>query len=63
MNLLNEASDSKFATRNWNTVNDQSNGNDSVGNEITYSTKVLQSNLCNYNNAYILVRGNISTVE
>ena len=25
LNLLNEASDSKFVTRKWNIVNDQSN--------------------------------------
>ena len=25
LHLLNEASDSKFVTRNWNIVNDQSN--------------------------------------
>ena len=33
-NLLNEVSDSKFVTRNWNIVNDQSNANYGVGNEI-----------------------------
>ena len=27
LNLLNEASDSNFATRNWNIVNDQENMN------------------------------------
>ena len=34
LNLLNELSDSKFVTRNWNIVNDQSNANYSVRNEI-----------------------------
>ena len=28
--------------------------------EITYNTEVLKSNLCDYNNAYILVRGDIT---
>ena len=46
-------------TRKWNIVNDQSNTNYGVGNEIIYNTEVLISNLCNYNNAHILVRGNI----
>ena len=46
LNILNEASDSKFVTRNWNIVNDQSNANYSVGNEIIYSTEVLKSILC-----------------
>ena len=46
----------------WNIVNDQSNPNYGVGNEITYNTEVLKSNLCDYNDTYILVRGNISTI-
>ena len=45
LNLLNEVNDSKFATRNWNIVNDQSNVNYSVGNQIIYITEVLKSNL------------------
>ena len=40
LNLLNEASDSKFATRKWNIVNDQSNENYAVGNKVIYSTEV-----------------------
>ena len=41
-------------------VKDQSNANYDVENEIIYNTKVLKSSLCDYNNAYILVRGNIT---
>ena len=63
LNFLNESSDSKFTTRNWNIFNDQSKANFSVENEIIYSTEVLKSNLCNYNDAYILVRGNISIID
>ena len=44
-NLLSESSNSKFVTRYWNTVNDQSNANNSVGSEEIYNTKVLKSNL------------------
>ena len=62
INLLNEASDSKFVTRKWNIVNDNWKANYEEGNEITYNTEVLKSNLCDYNDAYILVRGNV-TVE
>ena len=62
LNLLSEASGSKFVTRNWNIVNDQSNANYSVINKIIYSTKVLKSNLCDYNHTYILVRGDISII-
>ena len=54
------SNDSKFVTRKWNIANDHSNANYDVGNEIIYYTEVLKPNLCDYNNAYILVRGNIS---
>ena len=63
MNLLNEASDSRFVTRKWNIVTDQSSANYDVGNEIIYNTEVLKSNLCDCNDVYILVRGDISVVE
>ena len=35
--MLNESSDSKFLTRKWNIVNDQSNANCDVGNKIIFS--------------------------
>ena len=62
MNLLDEASNSKFVTRNQNIANGQSNANYDAGNEIIYNKEVLKSNLCNYSNAYILVRGDISFI-
>ena len=43
-------------------MNNLSNMNYNVGNEIIYNTKILKSNLCDYNNAYILVRGDITIV-
>ena len=58
LNLLNEANDSKFATRKWNVVNDNSKSNYDVTNEITQNKEILKSNLCYYKDAYILVRGN-----
>ena len=59
-NLLNEAGDSKFITKNLNFVNDQSNANYDAENEIIYNTKILKPNLCDYSNAYILVRGDFT---
>ena len=38
LNLLNEANDSKFMVRKWNIVDDISNVNYGVGNEINYNT-------------------------
>ena len=52
-----EHSDSKFVTRNWNISNDNSKANNDAENEITYNTEVLKANLRDYNDAYILVRG------
>ena len=43
-------------------VNDQSNTNHDVGNEIIYNTEVLKSNLRDYNDAYILVKGNTAAI-
>ena len=60
LNLLNDASHSKYLTRKWSIANDSSKANYEAGNEITYYTKVLKSNLCDYNDAYILVRGDIT---
>ena len=50
---------SKSVTRKWNIANDEPNGNYDVGNKIIYKTEVLKSNLFNYSDAYILVKGNI----
>ena len=41
--------------KKWNIVND-------TGNVIIYNTEILKFNLCDYNNAYIPVRGDITVV-
>ena len=62
LNLLNEANDSKFVTRKWNIANSNSNSNYNVGAKTVYYTEaeVLKSNLCDNNNAFILVRDNVT---
>ena len=47
-------------TRNWNIVNDKLNASFYAGNEIIYNTVELKSNLSNYNDAHIIVRGKIT---
>ena len=47
-------------TRNCNIFSDQSNGNYDSGNEIFYNAEVLKHNICDYNDAYILVKGDIT---
>ena len=59
MNLLQEASNHKFMTRKWNIFKDQLNANTGAGNKIFYNTEELKSNLCGYNDAYIVVRGDV----
>ena len=61
LNLLNEANNSKFVTRKWNFVNDNSKANYDAANENTY-IEVLKSTLCDYNDVYILVRGDITII-
>ena len=62
LNLLNDANSSKFVTRKWNIVNDNSNSNYAAANEINYNTEILKSNLCDYNDSYILVIRDITVV-
>ena len=50
---------SKFRTRNWVEINDESRGT-YTGNNIKFKTTRLRSNLCDYADAYILVKGIIT---
>ena len=61
MNLLDNALNqpSKFRTRNWVETNDEQRGT-YTGNNIKFKTTMLRSNLCDYGDAYILVRGTIT---
>ena len=56
-NLLESTSDnlSKFRTRNWIEINDESRGNYANG-DIKFKTTMLRSNLCDYADSYILVK-------
>ena len=58
--LIVWANDYKFGTKKWNIVNDNSETNYDAENEITYNTDVLNSGLSDYNDVYILVRGDIT---
>ena len=69
VNLLGDADDesSKFATKKWYVINDESNGeygNGDKGNDssITFEMKVTKSSLCDYSDAYTLVTGDITAV-
>ena len=51
---------SKFRTRNWVEINDESRGAYNVNSQIKLKTTMLKSSLCDYSDAYILVKGTIS---
>ena len=50
---------SKFRTRNWVELNDESRGT-YTGNDVKFKATMLRSNLCDYADAYILVKGTIT---
>ena len=60
-NLLENTSDnlSKFRTRNWVEINNESGGN-YANSDIRFKTAILRSNLCDYADSYILVKGKIT---
>ena len=62
VNLLNgsDIENSKFATKKWCVINDESKGNNSSDDEIKFLMRSLESSLCDYSDAYILVTGNIT---
>ena len=61
-NSLNDESSkpSKFRRKNWVEVNDDVRCVYSPNKQIRFKTSMLRSSLCDYSDAYILVKGNIS---
>ena len=51
---------SKFRTRNWVETNDESRGAYNVNSQIKFKTTMLKSSLCDYSDAYILVKETIT---
>ena len=64
VNLLNNSENeySKFARKKWYLIDSESKSNYSHENPIKFLTSSLESNLCDYSDAYILVTGNINVV-
>ena len=63
VNFLGITSDDKifpkFVTKKWIEVFDQSEGNYSPNKEVRIKTSMLRSDLCDFSDAYIVVKGNI----
>ena len=61
-NLLDNASNqpSQFRAKNWAEIIDESRGTYAVNKQIKFKASRLRSSLCDYRDAYILFKGNIS---
>ena len=62
INLLDNTSNkpSKFRTKTWIEINDDIRGAYSPNKQIRFKTAMLRSSLCDFSDAYILVKGNIT---
>ena len=60
--MIDDASNlpSKFKSKNWVAINDESRGASNVNSQIKFKTTMLKSSLCDYSDAYILVKGKIT---
>ena len=61
-NLIDDASNqpSKFRTKNWVEINDESRRKYNVNSQIKFKTTMLKSSLCDYSDAYVLAKGTIA---
>ena len=61
-NMLDDTSNktSKFKTKNWAEINDESRGTYDVDSKIKFKSTTLKSSLCDYSDAYIHVKGTIT---
>ena len=51
---------SKFRTGNWVEISDDIRSACSPNKQIRFKTAMLRSSLCDYSDAYIIVKGNIT---
>ena len=62
INLLDNTPNqlSKFRTKNWVKINDESRGTYDSGTQIIFKSSMLKSSLCDYSDAYIIANGTIA---
>ena len=53
----------KFVTKKWFEVYDQSQGNYNANKEIRTETSMLRSDLCDFSDAHIVVKGDITVTK
>ena len=61
-NLLGNTVDKipKYVTNNWIEIHDHSGGSYNTSKSIKFKTQMLRSNLCDYSDAYVWVKGKIT---
>ena len=66
-NFLDIPSDDKylprFVTKKWIEVHDQSEKHYNPNKEISIKTSMLRSDVCDFSDAYIVVKGNIAVTK
>ena len=64
-NLLCNTSDKvpRFVTKEWIEVDDQSGKTYNTKKQIRFKTSMLRSDLCDYSDAYIVVKGKITVTN
>ena len=64
-NLLGSTRDKvpRFITKKWIEVNNQSGRSNSTSKQIRFKTSMLRFDLCDYSDAYILVKGKITVTN
>ena len=65
INLLGNIPDQvlRFVGKKWVEIYNESGGTYNVNKEIRFKTPMLRSDLCDYNDAYIVVAGKITVID
>ena len=65
MNLLDNTPSqlSKFRTKYWLEINEDSHGTYSTGSQVRFETSMLRSCICDYSDVYILVSRTMKTTR
>ena len=53
----------RLITKNWIEINDQSETLYNINKQIRFNTSWLRSDICDYSDAYIFIKGNITVEE
>ena len=53
----------KFITKKWIEVHDQSGETCNTNKQIRFEASILRSDLCDYSNAYIVVKGKLTVTN